>query len=108
MYDKTGVLKGSKQEIANVFAAFSKDLFDTHTKVDFCLDSLAVEERKAPMVTGEEIHAELKKMAKNKSPDRRGIVAEMLQQGSSMLREWIARDCGDTCSVEKSVHNSPA
>jgi hypothetical protein len=98
--NKDGDLETARQGIADVFATFYEDLYKSRNCCQFDVDSLH-RSGDMPAVTGKEVEDELRKMAKRKSPDKAGIVVEMLQHGSEDLRDIIAKMFSDIMTKEK-------
>ena len=89
MTDHTGKIRDSRQGIVDAFAHFYEELYGSRTAFVFN-DSRQTAAEDLSEITDGEIQTALKKMAKNRSGDRTGMVAEMLQEGSQQLRTVIA------------------
>jgi hypothetical protein len=98
--NKDGVRESSRQGIADVFATFYEDLYQPILKNEFDFGSMDVS-REVPEVTVKEIEDCLQKIAKKKSPDKAGIVVEILQNRSANLCSVIAKLFTDVMKGEK-------
>lgn len=104
---KDGVRETSRQSIADVFATFYEDLYQSELNVDFFFES-AYATRAVAEVTAREVDDSLQKMVKNKCSDKAGIVVEMLQKGNENLRRVIAKlfyGCYDGWYCSRSLEN---
>ena len=86
---KDGVKRG-RQEIADVFADFYQDLFAARSGGLEKKPWAEEDGKETEAMTSGEIRKQLKKMAKHKAADHKGLVVEMLQEGSNKLLELIA------------------
>ena len=75
--------------IADVFAEFYESLYKDSNKHEFML-SCDDEVKEVDKITGKEVRAQLKRMKKKKAAYDKGIVSELLNEGSEALVEAIA------------------
>ena len=103
MVDETGTESHNRQEIANVFSDFYGRLYsDTHqhTGSNNCDDS-SPQAAAVPPFTMTELRQGLKQLKNGKSPDTKGIVAEMLKHGSTALHDALLLLYNDICSFTR-------
>ena len=100
MLDQHGNVQDAQKEIANVFADFYAGLYRSRRDRVEPSSPTELASSTIPDITKDEIKDALKNMAKKKAPDRNGIVVEMLQAGSDVLLEVVAKTFNDV------LHNS--
>ena len=97
MIDDQNVRHTDRQAIADVFAAFYEDLFNSRCdKSEMMMPDLEVTPFEP--FTNEEVHRALKGMKRGKAGDSHGLVAELLKDGGDSLRSAIAMLFNDVAS----------
>ena len=91
MQDKGGKLRCNREEIAEVFADFYEDLYRQRglsSDLDVMVEENVLET--VPDVTDQELRTHLKQMRCKKSPDQRGVVAELLKSAGDAFLGILA------------------
>jgi len=86
--NKAGELQTDRQDIMDTFAEFYEDLYTSKGPASNYDDETEVQA--AEPFTADEVKEQLRKIAKKKASDSAGMVAELLQAGSSTLAQVIA------------------
>ena len=90
MIDSTGTERTARHDISEVFADFFESLYHGNGEVFEATQYDRGGDVKAERVTTGEVRTQLRKMKLRKAADERGLVAELLRNGSDMLIGIIA------------------
>ena len=88
--DTKGEWRTDAQGVADAFADFYANLYSSAQGPVGAIDAIRPQARPVARITAEEVEGQLKKMARGKAADRKGIVAEMLRFGGAGLLQVLA------------------
>lgn len=90
MRNDRGEIVSDRQGIADIFAAFYENLYDTQ-RTQYTDGGWTAASCKVPEVSAQEVKTCLSKMARKKAQDYYGIVVEMPQQGGDYFMQAVAQ-----------------